>query len=257
MKITIITITYNAAAVVRPTLDSVFRQAHNDVEHWIIDGASTDDTLQIVEEYKRHDDSTENGHEVKILSEPDKGIYYAMNKGLERATGDYILFLNAGDTLASGNTLDEVCASVGDGEKLPAVIYGDTDIVDANHNFIRHRRLAPPERLTWRSFRHGMLVCHQAFYALRDIAKDIPYDTRYRHSADVDWCIKVLKEGKRRRLPNRRVHAVVADFLDGGDTTQNHRDSLKERFDVMRHHYGLITTVAMHAWFVVRGFIKK
>lgn len=145
MKITIITITYNAAAVVRPTLDSVFRQAHNDVEHWIIDGASTDDTLQIVEEYKRHDDSTENGHEVKILSEPDKGIYYAMNKGLERATGDYVLFLNAGDTLASGNTLDEVCASVGDGEKLPAVIYGDTDIVDANHNFIRHRRLAPPE----------------------------------------------------------------------------------------------------------------
>ena len=146
---------------------------------------------------------------------------------------------------------------MGDGEELPAVIYGDTDIVDADYHFIRHRRLAPPKHLTWKSFLHGMLVCHQAFYARADIAKDIPYDTQYRHSADVDWCIKVLKEGRRRHLPNRRVHAVVANFLDGGDTTRNHRDSLRERFQVMRHHYGIIPTLAMHAWFVIRGIIKK
>lgn len=257
MKITIITITYNAEKVLRPTLQSVFRQTHNDVEHWIIDGASKDGTLKIAEDYKRHDDGTDNGHEVKILSEPDSGIYYAMNKGLQRATGSYVLFLNAGDTLASNDTLDEVCASIGDGEELPAVIYGDTDIVDADYNFIRHRRLAPPRRLTWKSFLYGMLVCHQAFYARTDIARDIAYDTQYRHSADVDWCIKVLKEGRRRHLPNRRVHAVVANFLDGGDTTQNHRASLHERFQVMRHHYGLIATVIMHAWFVIRGVIKK
>ena len=257
MKITVITITFNAENVLSPTLQSVFRQTHNDVEHWIIDGASKDGTLKIAEEYKRHDDSTDNGHEVHILSEPDNGIYFAMNKGLERATGSYVLFLNAGDTLASNDTLDEVCASVGDGEELPAVIYGDTDIVDADYHFIRHRRLAPPKHLTWKSFLHGMLVCHQAFYARADIAKDIPYDTQYRHSADVDWCIKVLKEGRRRHLPNRRVHAVVANFLDGGDTTRNHRDSLRERFQVMRHHYGIIPTLAMHAWFVIRGIIKK
>ena len=257
MKITVITITYNAEKVLRPTLQSVFRQTHNDIEHWIIDGASKDSTLKIAEDYKRHNDSTDNGHEVEILSEPDKGIYFAMNKGLRLATGSYVLFLNAGDTLASNDTLDEVCASIGDGEELPAVIYGDTDIVDADYHFIRHRRLAPPKRLTWKSFLHGMLVCHQAFYARTDIAKDIPYDTRYRHSADVDWCIKVLKEGKHRHLPNRRVHAVVANFLDGGDTTQNHRDSLRERFQVMRNQYGIIPTLVMHAWFVIRGIIKK
>lgn len=257
MKITIITITYNAEKVLRPTLQSVFRQTHDDVEHWIIDGASKDETVHIAEEYKRHNDGTDNGHEVKILSEPDGGIYFAMNKGLQRATGDYILFLNAGDTLASNDTLDEVCASVGDGEERPAVIYGDTDIVDSEYHFVRHRRLSPPKHLTWHSFRWGMLVCHQAFYARCDIAKDIPYDTQFRHSADVDWCIKVLKEGKRRHLPNRRVHAVVANFLDGGDTIQNHKDSLKERFRVMCRHYGVVTTVVMHAWFVIRGFFKK
>ncbi len=257
MKITIVTITYNAEAVLRPTLQSVFRQTHDDVEHWIIDGASKDATLDIANEYKRHDDSTDNGHEVKILSEPDGGIYFAMNKGLERATGDYVLFLNAGDILASNNTLDEVCASVGDGEELPAVIYGDTDIVDSNYNFIRHRRLSPPKKLTWRSFMRGMLVCHQAFYARRDIASNIPYDTRYRHSADVDWCIKVLKEGSRRGLPNRRVHDVVACFLAGGDSAQNHRNSLRERFNVMCRHYGFVATSVMHLWFVVRAFFKK
>lgn len=257
MKITIVTITYNAEAVLRPTLQSVFRQTHDDVEHWIIDGASKDTTLDIANEYKRHDDSTDNGHEVKILSEPDSGIYFAMNKGLQRATGDYILFLNAGDVLASNDTLDEVCASVGDGEELPAVIYGDTDIVDSNYNFIRHRRLTPPKKLTWRSFMRGMLVCHQAFYARRNIASNIPYDTRFHHSADVDWCIKVLKEGKRRGLPNRRVHDVVAYFLAGGDSTQNHRNSLRERFRVMSHHYGFVPTCIMHLWFVIRAFLKK
>ena len=257
MKITVITITFNAEKVLSPTLQSVFRQTHNDVEHWIIDGASKDGTLKIAEEYKRHDDSTDNGHEVHILSEPDNGIYFAMNKGLERATGSYVLFLNAGDTLASNDTLDEVCASIGDGEELPAVIYGDTDIVDADYHFIRHRRLAPPKRLTWKSSLHGMLVCHQAFYAHPDPARDIPHATQYRHPPDVDSCLKAPTEARRHHLPNRRVHAVVANFLDGGDTTRNHRDSLRERFQVMRHHYGIIPTFAMHAWFVIRGIIKK
>lgn len=257
MKVTIVTITYNAAKVLGPTLQSVSSQTYSDIEHWIIDGASKDDTLKIAEEYKQHDDETNNGHEVKILSEPDNGIYYAMNKGLKLATGDYILFLNAGDTLKSSDTIDAVCSSLYDGEELPAVIYGDTDIVDSEYHFVRHRRLAPPEKLTWRSFMHGMLVCHQAFYARADIARNIPYDTKYRHSADVDWCIKVLKEGHRRKLPNRRVHTVVANFLDGGDSTKNHKESLRERFKVMQHHYGLLPTVAMHLWFVVRGIFKK
>lgn len=83
----------------------------------------------------------------------------------------------------------------------PAVVYGDTDIVDNEGRFLYHRRLQPPEKLTWKSFRQGMLVCHQSFYARSDIAKANRYDLKYRHSADVKWCIEVMKEADRRRWP--------------------------------------------------------
>jgi hypothetical protein len=100
-----------------------------------------------------------------------------------------------------------------------------------------------------------MLVCHQAFYARADIAGSVPYDRRYRYSADVDWCIRVMKEAEKRRLPLKNAEAVVADYLEEGQTTLHHRDSLKERFDVMRRHYGLFSTVVMHIWFVFRRFL--
>ena len=101
-----------------------------------------------------------------------------------------------------------------------------------------------------------MLVCHQAFYALTDIAKILPYDPRYRYSADVDWCIRVMKEAQKRQLPLVNTQAILADYQEEGQTTIHHRDSLKERFDVMRRHYGLFSTVMMHLWFVVRQLIK-
>ena len=171
--------------------------------------------------------------------------------------GQYVLFLNAGDTFPSADTLELVAESVGEGEEPPAVLYGDTDVVDDEGRFLRHRRLSPPRRLTWRSFMKGMLVCHQAFYARTDLAKATPYDLHYRFSADVDWCIRIMRLARRRRLPMRNVGAVVVNFLDGGMTTTNHRASLKERFHVMAHHYGFVPTVIMHAWFVVRSLFKK
>jgi glycosyltransferase involved in cell wall biosynthesis len=183
-----------------------------------------------------------------------------MNKGLMKATGDYILFLNAGDSLYAPDTIETVMAygnqeSSGKAE-LPAVIYGDTNIVDDEGHFLRKRHLSVPDNLTWRSFKQGMLVCHQAFYARLDIARDIPYDLQYRHSADVDWCIRVMKEAERRHLPLVRVQGVVADFLDGGDSSKNHRASLRERFHVMRRHYGLLTTCLMHVWFLLRSVFR-
>lgn len=87
----VVTITYNAAAVLRPTLDSVLMQNYPHVEHLIIDGASTDDTISIAKAYQELSDNAENGHIVKIQSEPDKGLYDAMNKGLQLARGDYIV----------------------------------------------------------------------------------------------------------------------------------------------------------------------
>jgi glycosyltransferase involved in cell wall biosynthesis len=254
MKISIVTITYNAEAVLQRTLDSVSSQTYRDIEHLIIDGASKDGTMDLVSRYKVRD----LPYEVRAVSEPDKGIYDAMNKGLRLATGEYIVFLNAGDTLHDEKTLDMVASSLqpAANSQQPAVIYGDTNIVDDEGHFLRKRHLSVPDNLTWRSFKQGMLVCHQAFYARLDIARDIPYDLQYRHSADVDWCIRVMKEAERRHLPLVRVQGVVADFLDGGDSSKNHRASLRERFHVMRRHYGLLTTCLMHVWFLLRSVFR-
>ena len=248
MKISIITVTYNAASVLKRTLDSVKAQSWQQIEHLIIDGASKDETISMAETYK-----AQCLYEVVILSEPDKGLYDAMNKGLRLATGDYLVFLNAGDTLHAANTLETIVSSA---QPLPGVLYGDTAITDEQGNFLHLRRLRPPKKLSWKSFRQGMLVCHQAFYALTDIAKNLPYDPRYRYSADVDWCIRVMKEAQKRQLPLVNTQAILADYQEEGQTTIHHRDSLKERFDVMRRHYGLFTTVIMHVWFVFRQLIK-
>lgn len=248
MKISIITVTYNAASVLKRTLDSVKAQSWQQIEHLIIDGASKDETVSMAETYK-----AQCPYEVVILSEPDKGLYDAMNKGLRLATGDYLVFLNAGDTLHAADTLETIVRSA---LPLPGVLYGDTAITDEQGNFLHLRRLRPPKNLSWKSFRQGMLVCHQAFYALTDIAKNLPYDPRYRYSADVDWCIRVMKEAQKRQLPLVNTQAILADYQEEGQTTIHHRDSLKERFDVMRRHYGLFSTVMMHLWFVVRQLIK-
>lgn len=200
IRFSVVTVTYNASERLRYTAESVFMQNYPFVEHIVIDGCSKDDTVDIAFEYKRYDDETENGHVVSVISEPDKGLYDAMNKGLARATGDYVVFLNAGDCLPSKNTLETIAGCVDGKEERPAVLYGDTNIVDSEYRFLRRRRLIPPERLTWRSFRNGMLVCHQAFYARLDIARGQFYDLRYRYSADVDWCIRVMKEAEKRGL---------------------------------------------------------
>ena len=258
IRFSIVTITYNAEKVLQRTLDSVRSQTYEGVEHLIVDGASKDQTLAIVEQYKQQSDVSDNGHKVIIQSEPDHGIYDAMNKGLTQASGDYIVFLNAGDSLPTAYTLEEIVHHCRLNEfpenELPGVLYGNTDIVDAEGRFLHPRRLQPPETLTWRSFRHGMLVCHQAFYARTDIAKNTQYDTRYRFSADVDWCIRVMRESERMGLSLCNTGMVVANYTEEGATTKNHRASLFERFDVMRRHYGLLTTIAMHIWFVVRSF---
>lgn len=257
-KITIITITYNAAKTLGRTVDSVLAQDYPFVEHIIVDGASTDDTLNIANDYSQRSYAASNGHDVRIVSEPDNGLYDAMNKGLGYATGDYVCFLNAGDFLPAPNVLSKIATLADSNGKSqrPAVIYGDTDIVDGEGRFLCHRRLAAPERLSWRSFRHGMLVCHQAFYARADIACSTPYDTGYRYSADVDWCIRVMKQAEDRLLSMVNVHAVVANYTKEGETTRHHSESLRERFAVMSRHYGTLSTAIMHAWFAVRAILK-
>ena len=256
IRITYVTITYNAAKVLQRTLDSVLAQDYPNIEHLIIDGASTDDTLKIVDDYIARSNAAENGHQIQVSSEPDKGIYDAMNKGLRSMTGDYVCYLNAGDFLPTTDTASRIAQQVEASESIPAVLYGDTDIVDGEGRFLHHRRLAPPENLTWKSFRQGMLVCHQAFYARTDFAIATPYDMQYRYSADVDWCIRVMKAAAKENVPMLNLHMVVANYTQEGQTTLHHRESLWERYRVMERHYGRVQTFLLHCWFAVRSLLK-
>ena len=242
-KFSIITITYNAASVIEPTLASVATQTYRNFEYLLIDGGSSDDTVA-----KAQASGIEFAH---IVSERDNGLYDAMNKGIKLAKGDYLCFLNAGDAFHSSDTLDKIVAAIPDGTSLPDILYGETAEVDENRNFVRMRRLQAPEKLHWTSFKQGMLVCHQAFYARRDL---VPmYDLKYRLSADVDWCIKIMKRSE--NMVN--VGFTVVDYLQNGLSLQNHRASLIERFKIMCKHYGVFSTVAHHIWFVLRAVIKK
>ena len=272
IKITYVTITYQAAKVLQRTLDSVLEQDYPEITHLIIDGASTDGTIEMVNDYIERSNASENGHKVLLMSEPDNGIYDAMNKGLRSLDGDYVCFLNAGDYLPAPDIASRINAqcsmfnvqwsmvngqcSMANGQS-PAVLYGDTDIVDGEGRFLHHRRLAPPEHLTWKSFRHGMLVCHQAFYARTDFAIATPYNQKYRYSADVDWCIRIMKAAAKENVPLLNLHMVVANYTEEGQPTIHHRESLIERYKVMESHYGRISTFLMHCWFVVRAVFKK
>ena len=244
MKFSVITICYNAAATIERTLRSVTGQSWTDKEYIIIDGASKDSTMEIIGRYRDKVDI--------LVSEPDKGLYDAMNKGLRLATGDYVLFMNSGDRFHEDTTLEQISDQVQKLDKLPGVIYGNTVLTNMAGEIYGMRRLSPPERLDWKSFKNGMLVCHQAFYARRDLAE--PYDTKYRFSADVDWCIRVMKKAE--TLHN--THLIVADYLEDGSgvTIDNRKASLKERFAIMRKYYGLPSTLMHHAWFAVRLLFK-
>ena len=248
---TIITCTYDASKYIDRTLESVQGQSYPHIEHFIIDGVSKDDTVKKAQTY-----AYDSRYPVIVKSEPDNGLYDAMNKGIQLAKGNYIIFLNAGDVFYEEDTLTNIAEQL-KGKTLPGVIYGDTDIVDEKGNFIRKRRLAPPERLTWKSFKQGMLVCHQSFYARTDIAKQVAYNLSYKYSADVDWCIRIMKEAENQGLELWNTHKTLCSYLEGGMTEKSHRASLKERFMVMSDHYGMLTTILQHLWFVVRAIIKR
>ena len=245
--ISLITVTYNAADTIKRTLDSISAQECGHFEHIIIDGQSSDGTLELVNTYK-----ADNPHvNIKVVSEPDEGLYHAMNKGLKMSEGKYVCFLNAGDRLHDSDSLYNVMKRMEGYAQPPGVIYGETDIVDSEGIFLRHRDKKAPEKLSWKSFRNGMLVCHQSFYALREICPE--YDTSYRFSADFDWCVRVMKAAEQRKLPLVNTHLVLTDYLSEGMTTKNHKASLKERFQIMAHYYGYPTTFLMHVWFCIKS----
>lgn len=254
---TIATVTYNAEATLERTLKSVASQDYVNIEHLIIDGCSTDHTLSLVQRYV---EENQTRHNIRLISEPDDGLYDAMNKALLCATGNYIVFLNAGDCLHSTDTISAIAEQTGwvKGDyRHPAILYGDTFLVDNDGNYLRRRRLTPPEKLTPDTFLDGMRVCHQSFYVRTDLAKQEPYNLHYCYSADFDWCIRLIRRATKHRIRIVNTHLVLTDYLNEGMTTHNHRASLLERFRIMAHYYGWPKTIFKHFWFIIRAIIKR
>ncbi len=241
--VSIITITYNASRWLERTILSILSQSYSNIEYIIIDGGSTDGTVDIIKQYA-------SGISYWV-SEPDKGIYDAMNKGLQKATGDYVWFINAGDSLYTSDTVQRVVSLVQKKKVLPDIIYGETSIIDEDGNSQGRRRLKAPDKLSWKSFRMGMLVCHQSFITKCTI---VPlYDLTYRYSSDFDWCIRCMKQAK--SIYNTRM--VLSNFLEGGVSTTQRKASLKERYDVMCKYYGIVSTSLLHVWFAMRFYTAK
>ncbi len=226
--LSVITIVYNNVNDIERTMLSVLNQTYGHIEYIIIDGQSTDGTREIVKQYE--------SHLAKLISEKDEGIYDAMNKGIAAATGDYIIFMNSGDEFYDAGTVAAVFASAPDAD----IYYGETEMIDSNGQSLGQRRHKAPEQFTWRSFNLGMSVSHQAIYIKRALVE--PYDRQYALSADIDWIIRAAKKAK--KIVN--VNRYVAKYLVGGMSKKKHRQSLAERFDIMKRHYGLVPTVFNH-----------
>ncbi len=238
--VSIITIVYNGVETLEKTIRSIAALTYPYVEYIIVDGNSSDGTIDVIQRYQKHI--------TRWISEPDKGLYDAMNKGIDLATGDYLWFVNSGDEVASADVLDKMFAQCFDAD----LYYGDTVVIDINGNELGQRRLTPPEQLTWKDFRNGMRVSHQSFICKKGIAPY--YNLNYRFSADYEWCLLALKSAK--TICN--THTNLSLFLDGGLTKKNILPGLKERFRIMRQHFGLLTTSLTHivlgaklAWFVL------
>lgn len=226
--LSVITIVYNNVNDIERTMLSVLNQTYGHIEYIIIDGRSTDGTLEIIKRYENRI--------ARLISEKDEGIYDAMNKGIAAATGDYIIFMNSGDEFYDAGTVVAVFASAPDAD----IYYGETEMIDSSGQSLGQRRHKAPEQFTWRSFNLGMSVSHQAIYIKRSLVE--PYDRQYALSADIDWIIRAAKKAK--KIVN--VNRYVAKYLVGGMSKKKHRQSLAERFDIMKRHYGLIPTIFNH-----------
>jgi glycosyltransferase involved in cell wall biosynthesis len=243
-SITIVTITYNAESFLERTILSVLAaQRQFDIEYIIIDGRSKDKTVEIIKRYETH-----ISHWV---SEPDSGLYDAMNKGLEIATGKYIWFLNAGDEIHDTEVLIHLFDRLADNAD---VYYSDAMFVNDSGSVVGLRSQITPHRLPknlkWQDMALGMKVCHQAFIVRRTIAPK--YDIT-NLSADIDWEIECLKNSNKTTY----LDFILCKYLTGGLSVQRHRQSLIDRFKVLKKHFGLLPTLWNHVRILVRAIIKQ
>jgi len=243
VRFSVITINYNNLKGLKRTFDSVVRQsARNQIEFVVVDGGSNDGSVAFLEENR--------GHINTVIIEPDKGIYDAMNKGLKAATGQYVWFVNSGDSIRDNQVAEKLISLA---EEQPDVIFGDTMFIDTEgHDLGLISEMKPqgfPQKLDSRSFRFGMNICHQSFLVKRNLAPE--YDLKYRQAADIDWIVRILKFNP----SNLRADFVISNFETGGSSYQNASKAWKERYSVLAEHYGALPNMFNHLWIFARRFM--
>ncbi len=210
LKFSIITVTYNAAPLLKKTIESVTCQDNNEFEYIVIDGNSTDDTKEILNEYR---DCIS-----KVVSEPDKGIYDAMNKGIVMAEGDYCMFLNAGDELYDSTSLSRAASAITKHEGeiylgLATYVYKDKDAV-----VFRPQINELP-----------FTFCHQAMLFNTTILKNNLYDTKFRLSGDSELLYRLFENGRKFIVIDEML---VRELGGEGATERNLKASTKELYSI-------------------------
>jgi len=238
--ISIITVVYNSEAFIEKTLESIRKQTSRNFEYLIIDGNSTDETLNIIEKHKDIVDV--------LVSEPDKGLYDAMNKGLSRAKGRFVWFINSGDEIFSSDTIEKI-------DRLyqlhpdADIFYGQTELIDKSGKKTGMRRKTAPENLMPKSLLMGLVVCHQSILVKHEIAP--LYDLSYKITADYEWGLSSLEASQK----TVNTELILSRFLEDGLSSHNVKRSLKERLSIMRKHFGLFPTIWGHIRITVQ-YIK-
>ena len=238
--ISIITVVYNSELLLSATIESVIGQTYPHIEYIIVDGNSKDGTVAIIEKY--------TSQISQWVSEPDNGLYDAMNKGLKMATGDFVWFMNAGDHIYAPDTLEKM---INKWKPDTDILYGEVMLVDDARKEIGTRSASTKQKLTnplhWQDLAKGMVVCHQGFLSRRTIA---PFYIENNLTADIDWVIKCLKASKR----TTPTELIVASYLVGGLSKQQHQQSLKDRYFVLKEHFGFWPNLWNHLQILLRRF---
>ncbi|MFT4771433.1 MAG: glycosyltransferase involved in cell wall biosynthesis [Cryomorphaceae bacterium] len=214
MKVSIITILYNAADTLEDTILSVIGQTYDDLEYIIIDGASTDGSLEIIEKYSDRID--------RFVSEPDEGIYFAMNKGLQMATGDAVGILNADDTYASKEVIAKVVSQLS-AAKTDS-LYGDLNYVDRDKagNVVRRWKSGKFDRS---SFLKGWMVPHPTFFVRKEIYQKYGiFNTNLTTSADYEFMLRVLYKEK---ITTTYLPEVLVNMKTGGQSNLSWQNRIK------------------------------
>lgn len=229
MKITIITATYNSGGTVRNTLESVLEQTYADFEHLIVDGASKDNTLDIVKEYlpRYHG-------RLRYISEPDKGIYDAMNKGIAMATGDVVGILNSDDFYTANDVLEQVAKVLAD-ESIDAA-YGDVHYVD-DDNLSKCVRYYSSHLFHRSWMRFGFMPAHPSFYCRRSVYKRFgTFDLSYKVAADFENLLRLIFVY---RIRTRYIPKDFVTMRTGGVSSsglRSHRQIMHDHLRALRQN---------------------